>query len=262
MKFKVLGCSGSRTPGHSLTSYCINNRILVDAGAACGYLDIEGQERLTHVLISHANLDHAKDLAFLADNIIASVFQKKRGPLKVLSQPRVLDSLRTHIFNDDIWPDFTRLPSPENPTLALEPIEFGNPFFVDGLFVIAFPVPHSSGSTGYLVFGEEPETEHVCVTGDTGPDGGWTQFLNNAPFPVKNLVVECSFPNDLEQLAIISDHMTPRLLRKKLEKLKVRPRVYVTHTKAAHRSCVQRELQEELADYSYEMPRKGDVYTF
>lgn len=262
MKFKVLGCAGSRGPGHFLTSYCINDNILVDAGSVCGYLDIEGQERLTHVLVSHANLDHTKDIAFLADNLVASVFHDRRGPLKILSQPSVLDSLRTHLFNDDVWPDFTRIPSPEKPTLALEPIAFGDPFRVDGLHAMAFPVPHSSGSTGYLIYGDDPEREHVAITGDSGPNGGWTDFINNAPFPVANLVVECSFPNDLENLAVVSDHLTPRLLRGMLDTLDVRPRVHVTHIKAAYASQVQEELRSELAGYRYELPRRGVVYSF
>ena len=226
-----------------------------------------------HVPISLAAIREGKDVIcekptmtvregrVLADNIVDSVYRKRRGPLRILSQPKVLGSIRTHLLNDDIWPDFTVLPAVDNPTLILEPIEFGRPFLVDDLNVMAFPVPHSSGSTGFLIYGDDPE-EHVAVTGDTGPDGGWSRFLNDAPFPVRNLMVECSFPNELEGLARASDHLTPRLLREKLEKLTVRPRVFVTHIKAGHASCVQEQLQSELAEYSYQLPRKGAVLTF
>ena len=39
--------------------------------------------------------------------------------------PETLAALRAHIFNGVIWPDFTRLPSAEQPTLALEPFAVG-----------------------------------------------------------------------------------------------------------------------------------------
>ncbi|MBU1001893.1 MAG: 3',5'-cyclic-nucleotide phosphodiesterase [Proteobacteria bacterium] len=261
MKFKVLGCSGSRQPGHSLTSYCINDTLLLDAGAVCGYLDIEGQERITHILISHANLDHTKDLLFMADNLAGAVLAGRKDPLRVCSQIRVLQSLKKHLFNNDIWPDFTAIPSVERPTLILDPLEFGVPFRLAGLNIVAFPVPHSSGSTGYALYGDNPE-EHVVVTGDTGPNGGWTTFVNELPFPVKNLVVECSFPNDLEGLALTSDHLTPRLLRQKIERLDEKPVLYVTHLKALYTRQIQEELQRELAGYQYHLPRKGVVYNF
>lgn len=261
MKFKVLGCSGSRAPGFNLTSYCINGTILLDAGAACGYMDVDAQHALTDVLLSHSNLDHSKDLAFLADNRAGAVFGGDCEALRVHSQPKVLESVQRHLFNDDIWPDFTEIPSAANPTVRMMPVEFGVPFPVDGLHAVAFPVPHSAGSTGYLLYGEGAG-ESVAVTGDTGPDGGWTEFINTAPVPVAHLVVECSFPNELEGLAIASDHLTPRLLRKQLERLDRVPRLYVTHVKALYAQAVQEQLQCELADTFYTLPRKGDVLTF
>lgn len=261
MRFKVLGCSGSRLPGHGLTSYCINETILLDAGAVCGYMDIEGQERITDILVSHANLDHTKDLAFLADNIVGAVHAGRKEPVRVLSRPPVLQALRDHLFNENIWPDFTKIPSPERPTLVFEPVEVGVPFRVGGLNVVAFAVPHSAGSTGYALYGDDP-AEHVVVTGDTGPNGGWTTIVNELPFEAANLIVECSFPNELEKLALASDHLTPRLLRKKLDRLATKPVVYVTHLKALYSRQIQEELHTELVGHKYYLPRKGVVYDF
>lgn len=261
MKFKVLGCSGSRHPGHSLTAYSVNDRVLVDAGAICGYMDIDAQMGITDILVSHANLDHTKDILFLADNIAGAVFHGERGAVNVRSQPKVLQSIRDHLLNDDIWPDFSKIPSKENPCLRMEPLQFGVPFKVDGLHVQAFPVPHAAGSTGYLLYGDKPG-ESVAITGDTGPDGGWTDFINDAPVSVSNLVVECSFPNDMEALARISDHLTPRLLREMIEKLDTVPKLFITHIKATYASKVQEELQQELAGLSYHLPRKGDSFEF
>lgn len=261
MKFKVLGCSGSRHPGHSLTSYCINGNVLVDAGAVCGYMDIDGQMGITDILVSHSNLDHTKDILFLADNIAGAVYMGDRVAVNIRSQPKVLESIQKHLLNNDIWPDFTKIPSQENPALRLVPLELGTPFAVDGLHALAFSVPHSAGSTGYLIYGDKPG-ENVAITGDTGPDAQWTDFLNASPIQVSNLVVECSFPNELDELARVSDHLTPRLLRKMLERLDRVPKLFITHIKAMYASTVQEQMQCELADYQYHLPRKGDSYIF
>ncbi len=261
MKFKVLGCSGSRLPGHGLTSYCIDGSVLVDAGAVCGYMDMDAQMAITDILLSHSNLDHSKDILFLADNIVPAVYRGERPGVAVRSQPGVLDSLRKHLLNDDIWPDFSRLPSADNPALRLEPLTLNRPFCVGALEVLAFHVPHSAGSTGYLISGQGP-TASVAITGDTGAEADWPDFLNTCGRPVHNLVVECSFPNEMEPLARISDHLTPRLLRRMLERLDRVPRLFITHIKAAYATQVQEQLQCELADYAYHLPRKGDSYVF
>ena len=40
--------------------------------------------------------------------------------------PSTLEALRTHIFNGAIWPDFTRLPTADQPILRLQPFHTGD----------------------------------------------------------------------------------------------------------------------------------------
>ncbi len=260
MKFKVLGCSGSRVPGYYTTSYLVDDHLLVDGGSVVGCLDLDDQAEITDVLISHANLDHTKDIPFLADNLLATNMNKP-DPVRLRSQPQVLDSLRAHIFNDDVWPDFTKLPSPEHPVLAMEPLEPGQTVRLGRLNVTAFFVDHSAASTGFVIYADDP-AEHVAITGDTGLDGGWTDFLNDLPFTVDNLVVETSFPNELEELARTSKHMTPRLLAQKLARLKHMPTPFITHIKAPYAVTIQRQLRADLAQYPYYLLNKGDRLVF
>jgi len=260
MKFKVLGCSGSRVPGYYTTSYLVDDHILVDGGSVVGCLDLDDQAEITDVLISHANLDHTKDIPFLADNLLATNMNKPE-PVRLRSLPRVLDSLREHIFNDDVWPDFTSLPSPERPVLALEPLEIGQAVRLGRYNVQPFFVDHSICSCGFAIYADDP-AEHVVITGDTGLDGGWTDFLNDLPFKVENLVVEASFPNELEELARASKHMTPKLLARKLAKLKDMPTPFITHIKAPYTVTIQRQLRDALADYPYYLLNKGDRLVF
>lgn len=260
MKFKVLGCSGSRVPGYYTTSYLVDDHILIDGGSVVGCLDLDDQAEITDVLISHSNLDHTKDIPFLADNLLATNMNKPE-PVRLRSLPKVLDSLRAHIFNDDVWPDFTRLPSPEWPVLAMEALEPGQVLRLGRYNVQAFFVDHAAASTGFVIYADDP-AEHVVVTGDTGLDGGWTDFLNDLPFPVENLVVEASFPDEMEELARASKHMTPKLLSRKLARLTHKPTPFITHIKAPYAVAIQRQLREALAGYPYYLLNKGDRLVF
>ena len=68
MELKVLGCHGGETAQHRTTSFLVDGRLALDAGATTAMLTLEEQMALDAVVVSHAHLDHVRDLASLADN--------------------------------------------------------------------------------------------------------------------------------------------------------------------------------------------------
>ena len=94
----------------------------MDAGAVTSVLTPEEQSRVDHVLISHAHLDHIRELASLADNLC---YNRINHPLTVISPPQVIETLKRHIFNGAIGSDFSILPSAEKPLLRFEPLRTG-----------------------------------------------------------------------------------------------------------------------------------------
>ncbi|MBU1627689.1 MBL fold metallo-hydrolase, partial [bacterium] len=70
MKFKVLGCYGSSETGYRLTSFLINDTILLDAGDGVSTLNFKQQTKIEKIIISHAHLDHICSLPFLALNFL------------------------------------------------------------------------------------------------------------------------------------------------------------------------------------------------
>ena len=58
MKIKVLGGFGSELPGCNLTGFLINGRIVLDAGTISSSLDVSDLRKISHVVLSHAHLDH------------------------------------------------------------------------------------------------------------------------------------------------------------------------------------------------------------
>ena len=111
---EVLGCSGSiGIPGQGTTCFLIDNDILIDAGTGLCELDFARLEQINHVLITHSHLDHICGLPFLID----TVGVERAQPLKVYGTLPTIRALQNHIFNEEIWPDFSKIPSAENPVL-------------------------------------------------------------------------------------------------------------------------------------------------
>lgn len=63
-------------------------------------------------------------------------------------------------------------------------------------------------------------------------------------------------------LALLSKHLTPRLLRNELDKLKARPKVYIFHMKSPFSTKIQEQLQQALEGYSYHLLRDGEDIDF
>lgn len=60
---------------------------------------------------------------------------------------------------------------------------------------------------------------------------------------IKSLVVECSFPVELESLAIISKHLTPKLLFEGLELIKRDDiKLYINHMKPSYFEKISKEI--------------------
>jgi glyoxylase-like metal-dependent hydrolase (beta-lactamase superfamily II) len=113
MRIRVLGCSGGIGNGAFTTALLVDDDVLVDAGTGVADLSIEAMAAIDHVFLTHAHLDHVVCIPFLLD----SVGSHRTQPLTVHAQAATLDVLRTHVFNNALWPDFTAIPSRQKPWL-------------------------------------------------------------------------------------------------------------------------------------------------
>lgn len=260
MILRVLGCSGSNLPGCFLPSFLINGHILLDAGSATDVLNLDEQAALTNIFISHSHLDHIKDLPFLADNLISSLPDRAKPPVTIMALPEIIQNMAQHVLNDTIWPDFTAIPQ-NFPVLAYSSFEEGHEKVLPDVTVSVFRVDHAGCASGFILKGPRKE-EIMAYTGDTGPDTSWCDYLNTLDLNIHHLIVEASFPNALEKLAVASKHLTPRLLRKTLNQLNFKPKVYVSHLKFNYIETILAELAEELAEYDYLPLKEGDIFHF
>jgi ribonuclease BN (tRNA processing enzyme) len=252
LKIKVLGASGSEVPGHSCPAFLVDGKILLDAGTIAVSLNIREEHSLQRIFLTHAHFDHIKGMPFLLDNL---VIRNTGNTITVLSGKDVLYDLKKNIFNDRIWPDFSRIPTPEHPVLKYKAINPTRPVEIDGYTVAMERVHHTVPAYGYII--ENSAKKAIAYTGDTGPTERFWERM--AAYNVKCLIVETSFPNRLEKMALATGHLSPSLLEKEIAKMpNPLPRIYVMHLKPQYLPEIEVEIQA-LGRANIDFLKEGDV---
>jgi 3',5'-cyclic-nucleotide phosphodiesterase len=234
MDLRVIGCHGGESPRHRTTAFVLDDDLTIDAGSLSSGLELDVQYKLSACLISHAHLDHIRDLATVADNRA----QVGAPALVVAGTKGTIGILRKHFFNNLIWPDFSAIPTAA-PAIRYLEIQPEKRTTVAGRTVRAVLVDHAIESSAYIV---ETGDGAIAYSGDTGPTDRLWEVLNEMP-GLKALLIEVSFPNRLQKLATISGHHTPKTLAadlKKYQRSKDVPTM-LYHMKPAFQAEVERE---------------------
>lgn len=240
MQIRVLGCSGSIAAGSRTTAFLVDADILIDAGTGVGDLTLDELARIDHILISHSHLDHVLSIGLLADSVTRKRSAQRRPPVVVHALPETLAALRTHVFNGVIWPDFTRLPSAERPMLSFAPVVVGEVLTLGAgqRRIEVLPAAHTVPAVGFAAFDRRGQA--WVYTGDTGPNPAlWTRL---ADLPVRALVIETAFRDEEHDLAGVSQHLCPSLLRGELAQLTAPTDVYITHIKPGEVDAVMSQI--------------------
>lgn len=253
MELFVAGCHGGETPKHRTSAFVVDGRIAIDAGALTSGLSLKAQCALDAVLVSHAHMDHVRDLATIADNRT----QLGAKPLEIVGIGHTIDALRKHFFNGLLWPDFTRIPTAKAPAVRYRVIDALAPTKIGKYRVTAVPVTHTIDCVAFIV---ETPSGALAYSGDTGPTDLLWERLNETK-KLRLLLMEVSFPDDEQRLATVSGHHTPKTLAEDLRKYKNPSSldVLLYHIKPTHERQVERECAR-LRGLNLSVPRLGDVY--
>ncbi len=241
LQVRVLGCSGAIARDCRTTSFLVDGTLLVDAGTGVGDLTLDEMAMVDDVLLTHSHLDHIAALPLMID----AVASRRDRPLRVHALQATLDALRTHVFNNVIWPDFERIPSVEAPLVSLHPIAVGQVLSFDGhapLQVDVLPAQHTVPACGFAARRALPQARWWVFTGDTGSNAQlWTRL--NA-LDVGALVIETAFSDHEQALARRSRHLSPHSLAAELAQIAPGRRypIYITHTKPAETAAIMREI--------------------
>jgi ribonuclease BN (tRNA processing enzyme) len=250
MRLQILGSAGAEFPDFRPPAFLIDGRLLLDAGTIGSVLSEEEQWKIRDIFVTHSHLDHIRSIPALADNII---MKNLKHTVTVHSTTAVISALQDHIFNGIIWPDFTKLPSAENPVITYTTIEPYKIYTVKDYSIETIPVNHTVPAVGFRV---TSGGKTLVYTGDTGPTEDIWKYCSGADA----LIVEVSFPNNMESLALITKHLTSSMLVDELAKIAELPKhILITHPKPQYYDIIRSEI-ECLGIIGIELLHDGSVY--
>jgi cAMP phosphodiesterase len=232
----------------------VDNDVLIDAGTGIGDLELDDLDSIRHVFLTHAHLDHIAGLPMLADRVFDENFEV---PLTVYAREETLRAVQDHLFNDVIWPDFSRLPAPENPMLRYRVCSPGDTVTIGHRDFYAIDVMHSVPSLGFTV---QNSGGAFAVSGDTKTNETLWPVLN-ACDDLRVLVIEVSFPDEMESLAIESGHYTPRSLTDDLKRLRHEPEIWLTGMKPGEEDRIFEQVRKAAPDKNIQMLSRGTILT-
>jgi len=239
----ALGAYGTKSKGHGTSSFFLNNKNVIDAGNLLEPLNIESID-IENIWITHSHLDHIIDIAYILDNY----FNLRRKPLNIIGLPKTIKAIKENFLNNTIWPDFSKIPLSQSSEMAViyTEIELDKEYKIGkDEFIKAFSTDHTVPSCGYVYTKQESA---VLITADTYSLDSMIEEIEKN-LKITSIVVECSFPNELKDLAFDSKHLTPKLLFKQLENLKRdNLKLYINHIKPSY----FKKIFDEIAIYKGE----------
>lgn len=253
---KILGSSGSRSQESFSTCIQVTKNSIIDAG---NLLEGLGEKALhvNNIFVSHSHLDHIVDIAFLLDNHLSL----REEPLVIHALPKTIAALKEHLFNWQIWPDFSQinLLKTKKPSLEFREIAYGNIYEIEeGVTLEPIESNHSVPTCGYII---SKEGESILYTSDTYlNDDIW--LLCNRRDDINAVIVDVSFPSALDNVARNSKHLTPKLLKEQSRILERNVNIYVNHFKHIYKNELKSELEVLLGMDEKSMLKDGDVVLF
>jgi len=253
---RFLGSSGSVSSESYTTCIQISEQTLIDAGNILHALG-EDAANISNIYLSHSHLDHIVDIAFLID----SFFAKRKETLKVYGLAQTINDVKKYIYNSKIWPDFTQIniPGTSKPSLEFIAIKPGKKYKLeDNITLTPFMANHTVDCCGYII---EKGKNAIFYSGDTFSNKQMWEYINKHNH-IKVLIVDISFPNHLEKVAIDSKHLTPQFLAKDIKNLtRDDVKIYINHIKPMYKKDIISELKQIGIDKKM-IIEDGDIVTY
>ena len=241
---KILGAYGAKSFELNTTCIQLNNEIVIDAGNILKSLG-DDAHLIKHIFLTHSHLDHIVDIPLLVD----SYFEKFQEPITIYGIKKTLDDLKEHLFNNRIWPDFSKikLSNESNNAIVFKEIAYGQTIEFEDVSLKVIANNHTSSSCGFVI---KKKSKSLLFTSDTYLCQSIWNEINEDP-EIKSVIVDVSFPSRFEWLAKESKHLTPKLLHEELKQLKRNDvTVFVNHLKPIYLGEIKHELKEYNALYN------------
>ena len=245
---------GFATAQQHLSCLVIDDCVAIDAGSLATATNKVQKEKIRDVILTHAHLDHIAGLPLFVDDL----FARLREPIRVHALAEVIEVLEKHIFNWEIYPRFTELKNQYSEVLKFEAFTPNKEFSAAHLNFKAVEVNHKVPSVGFVF--SDSKTK-VAISGDTAETDNFWKTVNEEE-SLDALLMECSFPDALEDIAYSSHHLTAKKLEKELAKFEHENcPIYAINLKPAYFEQVTSEIND-LGIERLQILKVGQIYNF
>ncbi|KYK31341.1 MAG: hypothetical protein AYK22_08005 [Thermoplasmatales archaeon SG8-52-3] len=253
MIIRFLGTHNAESKDTKLVSFLIDNVLAVDAGCLASELTFSEQEKIKAILLTHGHYDHIREIPAFA-------FNNTDHTTKVYATSQTFRILSSHLVDGLIYPKFTiKIPffleKPSLKFIELEPFDIVD---ILGYQILPLPVNHTVDTVGFEITSKDKKK--IFYTGDTG--SGLSALWEHISPDI--ILMDLTFPNRLENRAINSKHLCPKLLKKELRELhNVKdefPKVVLIHLSPKDEEEIKKEVNEisKELDISIDIACEGD----
>jgi len=254
MRLEVLGCSGGVGLGSDTTSFLVDDDLLIDAGTGVSRLSLDSSLEVKTVVLTHSHLDHISHLPFLLNNTIGKTTQ----PLHIYGLEETIEALKQHIFNNVIWPDFSKLPSAECPSLVFHTFSVGDVLSINDKIITVLPAEHTVPAVGFHV---EKAGSCFAFSGDTAKNESFWTALNLLS-PVEMLIVDNQYLASEKEISRKAKHYYAASLKQDYLLLNYPTKLYLTHLPPNAREEVFTEAVKIFSPQKIYALSEGKVYNF
>ncbi|GHV03711.1 cAMP phosphodiesterase class-II:metallo-beta-lactamase superfamily protein [Campylobacterota bacterium] len=251
---KVLGAYATREGNRGTSTYQVTDTIVIDAGNIMRGCDAA---KIDHILLTHCHMEHIADIPFLID----AFFAQRKTPLNIYGLAHTLQKFQQHMFNGDIWPDFTKIPliGQSVGSVALHEIMPNKILHIGGVKFKPILTTHTVPTVGFVI---EADGSCIYLAGDTYKCKAiWDEINSNRA--IKALVLECTYPTAMSELARTHGHLTPTMLREELIKLKRTDlNIYIAHLNPMMAGSIIYELSNHPLTVNMTVLDDGDAITY
>jgi len=238
-------------------TFLLNKRNTIDAGSLLKYINVASTD-IEYIWLTHSHLDHIVDIAYMLDNYYAL----RKKTLIIAGLPETIKAIKDNFLNDTIWPDFSKIKliSGTGMVVDYKEIEFGQKYDLSkNEFIEPFETDHTVASCGYIYTKND---KSIMITADTLSLSNAIKILNIRK-DINSLVVECSFPSELEKLAINTKHLTPKLLFSRLKSLKRDDiNIYINHVKQSYSEKIIKQISQEPQEIGTIVLKEKEIIEF
>lgn len=255
MKLQLLPSTienGVVTNKQHLSCFVIDDRVTIDAGSLAMSTNLIQKQQIRDVILTHAHIDHIAGLPLFIDDLFAHIVK----PVEIYATESVIKILKEDIFNWNVYPDFAELENENGVVLKYCPFEVGKTFKSEHLNVKAIGVNHKVPAVGFII---SDGNSKFAISGDTAQMDEFWGVLNEET-DLDALLIECAFPNKLSELAEVSHHLTPELLKNEIDKFAHKDcPIYAINLKPMYQEEIVKEL-EEIKIENLEVFEVGRIY--